>query len=332
MGLFADWQPRYAEHRIATFPLRIDGKHKKPATAGYNRVGLTGSGQLALKFPEIDAFAFMAGAKSRLTIIDIDAPDDEDLLRATLRRYGDTPLVSRTGSGGFHLYYRHGGESRKVRPEADVPVDKLGGGVVAAPPSMGGKGAYRFIRGTLADLERLPFIRETANTDAAVQEAVRRELVQIGHRNNALFEHLMREVRHTDDLDTLLDVARTYSDDWFERPLPDAELIATAKSVMRYETEGLNRFGQAATLNINRDVVLTHAAKNPDAFALLSILQAQHKGLRDEFILAAAMAEAIGWNARKFKAARDYLANAGLLRCTHAGGNGPKDPPRYRFG
>jgi hypothetical protein len=141
----------------------------------------------------------------------------------------------------------------------------------------------------------------------------------------------MREVRHCDQFDVLFDVARTFSDNQFEKPITDAELIKTAQSAWGYESKGLNRFGSASTLNITRDTVLSHAARNPDAYALFSILQAQHKGLREKFSLAKGMAESMGWTLRKFKAARDYLVEARLLICLHPGGRGPKDPPIYRF-
>jgi hypothetical protein len=97
MGVFAEQQPEYAKHGIPTFPLNIQGKTKKPASRGYGRVGLTGSEGLARKFPEANAFAFMAGPRSNIMIIDIDAADD-DLLRDTLKRHGDTPAIVRTGS------------------------------------------------------------------------------------------------------------------------------------------------------------------------------------------------------------------------------------------
>ena len=35
-GLFAEWQPRYAEHRVATFP--VEGK--RPCVRAWDRVGL----------------------------------------------------------------------------------------------------------------------------------------------------------------------------------------------------------------------------------------------------------------------------------------------------
>ena len=49
MGLYADWQPRYAAHGVATFPVRPD---KTPAIKGYLRIGSKGSRQLAQRFAE----------------------------------------------------------------------------------------------------------------------------------------------------------------------------------------------------------------------------------------------------------------------------------------
>jgi hypothetical protein len=42
-GTFANWQPAYATHQIATFPVTAD---KVPAVRGYGRVGLRGSHQV----------------------------------------------------------------------------------------------------------------------------------------------------------------------------------------------------------------------------------------------------------------------------------------------
>ena len=69
----------------------------------------------------------MAGTRSKLTVIDIDAPD-EDLLKGMIKQYGDTPIILRSGSGNFQLWGRHGGEGRRIRPQADIPVDILGRG------------------------------------------------------------------------------------------------------------------------------------------------------------------------------------------------------------
>ena len=55
-GLFARWQPQYAEHGIPTFPVRFEGDDKKPAVKGYLRLGISYSQQLALRFPFDHAF------------------------------------------------------------------------------------------------------------------------------------------------------------------------------------------------------------------------------------------------------------------------------------
>jgi hypothetical protein len=150
---FPSWQPRYAAHRIATFPVRQD---KKPAIKRYSSVGLRGSGQLALKF-NVDAFAFMCGARNRVTVLDIDSTD-ERLLANGIAKHGRTPLVVRTASRKFHAYYQHNGERRSIRPWRDVPIDLLGGGLVVAPPSVTPAGRYEIIQGSLDDLDRLPVI------------------------------------------------------------------------------------------------------------------------------------------------------------------------------
>lgn len=153
-GIFTKWQPHYAEKRIATFPVGTD---KKPQIKRWNQLGLSGSAKLARRFTEANAFGFQPGPLSRVTVVDIDS-QDEAILADALVDYGDTPFIVRTG-GGYHAYYRHGGERRHIRPYADQPIDILGGGFVVAPPSLSAKGRYEIIRGKLADLESLPPLR-----------------------------------------------------------------------------------------------------------------------------------------------------------------------------
>lgn len=325
MGLFAEWQPRYAEQGVATFPLIIEGKNKKPATKGYARTGLKGSGQLALRFPDVSALAFMAGKNSGVTIIDIDAPDDEDLLREVLARYGDTPLISRTGSGGFHCYYGYAGESRKIRMDPTIPVDKLGGGVVAAPPSKGSRGDYGWIRGGLADLHRLPFIREDARR-AEVRQTVERELVQHGSRNGALLKYLRSEARHTDDLESLIDVGMTYANDCMDRvtghPFTDAEVQAVARSVWdwteRKIAEGNYRVGVGRYMTLAHEKIDQVLLLGADAVMLFIYLQ-RRSDHRKSLIVANDMAKTMPdgeWPRKRFAKARQALIDGGILRET----------------
>jgi len=339
MGLFAQWQPQYAQRGVATFPLLIEGKAKKPATKGYDKTGLKGSGQMALKFPDLDAFGFMAGKRNGVTAIDIDAPDDEALLKEALRRYGDTPVIVRTGSGGFHLYYRHGDEGRKIRPDPSTPIDILGGGVLAAPPSKGSSGFYSFIRGTVADLERLPFLRGGAD-HAEVQQAVTRELIGQGGRNKALMDYLRGQARHTSDLAELIDVARTYADDQLDRTtghaFTDAEVETVARSVWQWTerkiAEGEYFVGTGKHLTLSHERIDAAMNMGPFAFTLFMHLQRRFGGLSSFYIANDARHDMPGgeWPRRKMQEARKALIDAGLIEETHKACN-RFGPAKYKW-
>ena len=73
IGIYPTWQPIYASHGIATFPLR---ENKVPAIRNFLRVGMKGSGQFAAKFSECDALGFATGPRSKMTVVlDIDTAD-----------------------------------------------------------------------------------------------------------------------------------------------------------------------------------------------------------------------------------------------------------------
>jgi len=71
-GVFAEWQPRYAKHGVATFPVQ----NKRPRIHHWQKAGLLGSSQLAMKFADADAFGFQCGKRNRITLIDIDSRDE----------------------------------------------------------------------------------------------------------------------------------------------------------------------------------------------------------------------------------------------------------------
>lgn len=323
LGVFAEYQPLYASHNIPTFPVQIAPGRKKPATMGYDRVGIPGSRQLALKFTEIDAFAFMAGRRTRLSIVDVDSTD-ESLLRDSLRRYGETRIITRTSSGGWHLWYQHNGESREIRPEAQVPVDLLGGGVVIAPPSMGALGPYQFERGGLKDLDSLRPAQNViqgpwAKPELAQPIAAPRGLIAAGGRSDALFRHLMQIARHCDDRDTLADNAFTFADQYFDRigghPFTDAEIMATVRSVHHITEKGDNRFGgEAHSILPNKTRDALHDC-GPDAFFLHSVLQ-KWSGDKEQFVCANGMADHMpggAWTLVRFRKARQALLDASII-------------------
>jgi hypothetical protein len=195
---FVSLQRAYAEHSISVYPLTAE---KMPAIRGYDRVGAKGSHQLAMKFPEGLAAGFLAGRRNRLTVVDIDSLDDR-LVDEIQARFGTTPFQVRTPSGGCHLYYRHQGEDRRIRPLPDVDV--LGAGNVVAALSVVPKGRYQIERGSLDDLAALPPMRRERPQRTAGS-------IPKGQRNQALFDYCRRTVSHCDDLEQLVDAARTWA-------------------------------------------------------------------------------------------------------------------------
>jgi hypothetical protein len=196
-GLFPDWHLTYAVRGIPTFPVEIVEGRKKPRVRGYAKVGIPYSTKLAVDFEDCHTFGFMCGRKSNITVGDVDAAGDE-FLYAGLEMWGDTPFIVKTASG-FHCYYRHGGERRQIRPLGKhKPYDVLGhGGFVVAAPSIGPKGQYRIIRGSVADLERVPPMRQllvqpqTIDSSPQTVDKPWGEMVEGDGRNHHLWYFLM---------------------------------------------------------------------------------------------------------------------------------------------
>jgi Bifunctional DNA primase/polymerase, N-terminal/Primase C terminal 1 (PriCT-1) len=305
---FAQLQEVYAAHRVATYPL---SENKMPAIRGYERIGVHGSAQLALKFAEVTAAGFLAGSRNRITVADIDT-DDEKLVEEIENRYGATPLLVRTPSGGWHAYYRHAGEARRIRPLPDVDI--LGGGNVVAALSVVPKGRYEIVRGSLEELDRLPTMRQDNRPPARIPE---------GKRNNALFDYCKSVVSHCDDFDQLLDAALTWADARLAVPLPESEIAKTCRSVWDY------RGGRKRIMNHIIDSKIYKAlAADTDALALFAYLSAEN-GTDAEFMVADGLGEAMGWPRRFVPAARKTLLDLGIIRCVrrHAVGQ----PALYRW-
>jgi Bifunctional DNA primase/polymerase, N-terminal len=194
-GIFAEWQPRYAKHRVATFLV----ENKRPCIQHWQKVGLRGSSQLAMKFSDADAFGFQCGKANRITLIDIDSRD-EGAVREAIKLFGESPILWRTGSGNHAMPFRYNGEARKIRAVPELPIDVLGGGLAVAPPSMGSTGRYEFLRGGLADLERLPLAR-SIKVDQPEARKETSDRIRKGERNNTLFHDALAQAPYVDDLD-----------------------------------------------------------------------------------------------------------------------------------
>jgi hypothetical protein len=159
-------------------------------------------------------------------------------------------------------------------------MDVLGDGAfVTVPPSqIPGGGEYRFLGDGLEALDLLlPMKKRPIEAENVFDfDEYRRaknpsEMRDGDSRSNYLFRELMRAARCVDDLDGLLDVARTRNADIGE-PLTDDEVIATATSAWGYEQRGENRFGQhGAWLPL---AVVDQHVGNPYFLALIAFLEA----------------------------------------------------------
>jgi hypothetical protein len=316
---FADWQPQYAERRVATFPVTIGRDEKKPSVVGYMKVGLRGSAQLANKFPGASSFGFTCGPSNGITVVDMD-DTDPTIVREAERLFGRSPLLWRTGSGKFAMAFRHNGEARRIRPIPTLPIDLLGGGYCVAPPSAGAVRRYEIIKGTLADLDRLPKARIPA--DIAASSRTKGKIPK-GERNNALFQYCRSTVAYCDSLDQLIDAAATWADCQLAAPLPNAEIIKTCSSVWQY------RGGRRRIVNnIIEAPQYEKLVANTDALALLAYLSAEN-GRAAEFMIADGLGKARGWPLRFVPSARKALLDLGLVECVLPARRGA--PALYRW-
>lgn len=313
MGVFAEWQPRYAEHGIATFPVNDD---KKPLIARYDRIGVNASGQLAfdLRFDECMNLAFMAGKRNRISVVDVDTAD-EAAWREAEKVFGPTPLWVRTGRGHLQMWYRHNGEKRDTETRFLGCVDLLGGGQVLGFPSRRGQG-YDAIRGSLADVDRLPVMR-------GVDRLIAEKPVAAGHRHADMLAYLRSEAASCDDLAQLIDVGITYADARFDRSTghhyTDDEIERQAKKVWQWTQEriaaGEYFVGRGRYLQLSHEAIDQAMELGADAFMLFCYLK-RRSDHRAQLIVANDMRISMPggeWTVARFRKARAALIGAGII-------------------
>jgi bifunctional DNA primase/polymerase-like protein len=201
-SVFQVWQPKYATRGFATFPVKFVARGDKlkldkvPLVKHYMKLGLRASTELTRRFADAVGIGIALGARSGLAVADIDTKD-ENAVADVLAFYGTSPLIARSPSGGYHVYYRHNDrQRRRVRDpywsERGIPVDVLGNGFITAPASRSPEGTYCFVQGDLDDLQRLPLMRSvTPRIEPTAQAPTPAEqpVIPAGHRNDQLFRH-----------------------------------------------------------------------------------------------------------------------------------------------
>ena len=347
-GAFAREAFRYFEAGLAVLPTGgPDGK--QPIMRGFNKspLGPDGISRFAEKYP--GANLGLHPTFSKLAVVDVDSRDD-DLHAAAIKRFGDTPIKVRTGSGNLQLYYRRNRAvtSMDLRSIEGVPIEiKSRGTIVIAPPSTNFQtgGQYSFIDGNLDRLADLPPInlKSLHMPDRRTRDG---QLIEQGRRNSCLFRHGLQQAPHCDDFDALADVMRTYADDWFGESMDETEVIKTAQSVWRYEQsndpERGNWIGQEARVtrtntqirDFGRGIDGYSADAVNAAFRLLQLLEVSHRARQAPFAIAAkSMAKQDvlpGWTIRKYRDATKALLATEQIRLVRPSA-GPGVPALYDF-
>jgi hypothetical protein len=254
-GIFPQFQPRYAEHGIATFPIRPD---KVAMMKHWGFVGLPASAKLARKFDGADAFAYRCGTRSNVTVLDVDTTD-EKIVEDAIRRHGQPRIVVRTASSKFHCLYRYNRERRRIRPWGkEIPIDLLGegkgqGGYAIAAPSKVATGQYEIIHGHLDDLDRLTPMVGLDGVEVpptAVFLCPRKSplsgMREHDGRNHALFiamAPIARTVHQASGMrDQLLAIAREHNAQCAQ-PMEDSEVSTIVSNIWQMTREGRNVVG-----------------------------------------------------------------------------------------
>lgn len=108
------------------------------------------------QFPGMN-IAVVTGKISNIVVVDVEASGKTDWLLPT--------VISKTGGGGWHFYYKypghHIGNATRIRPETDIRAD---GGYAILPPSLhvSGKRYEWAVSPEMADFAELPEIPELA--------------------------------------------------------------------------------------------------------------------------------------------------------------------------
>ena len=225
--IFADHAPDYLEAGLVVFPTGgEDGK--RPLVENWPKFGRRAGFELIKRFP--DANIGVRDGGNGITRIDID---DCTLVSDAIRRFGDTPIMVSTPSGGQHLWYRSSGERRILRLEG-VGIDVLGnGGYGVAPPSVNPqKGSYRFLKGHPGLITELPPIAPGALpvTGAAGAAAGNAEIGECGSRNISLFSYARSMVADCPTIDDLIERVQS-ENQTFKSPLSNSEVQKISNSV-----------------------------------------------------------------------------------------------------
>ena len=319
MDIYGRFAPQYAELGLVSIP--VDRK-KRPRVKGWKKLGVESHRKFLITHADAN-IALLDGTRGGLTRVDID---DSKLLDECLGRFGHTPVITKTPSGGFHLFYRSNGEQRMLHVEGKK-IDILGsGGYGLVPGSMTDAGTYQFIEGSLIDLGgNLPHMKAVPQP----RPGVRGQMRAGDGRNTSLFDALRSEARQCKDEAELVALASTLNNN-FAEPLPASEVRRIAGSVWRYVQEDLLLVkGCEASTLISKPMYDLLNDKELKLFLGLTFAHAA-KG-NAPFVLAQQAAKTFGMSIHVLRSAQAGLEAKGFIEVLQRGKRGKKHPTIVRL-
>lgn len=244
------WALKYAEMGLRVFPLQVKDKKPLPGSRGF-KDATSDKEQLRKWWGENPNYNIgiatgeMAGG-GFLTVIDIDNDEAKgksgsSSLQAWLsdnNHQMPQTLVSKTGRGGFHYFYKTK-EAFRNRTELLLSVDVRGdGGYIVAPPSIHPNGTcYKWATSNeIADADQA--VLDLLNTQEK-KEKQAGGIVTEGTRNDTLFRFgcSLQEKGLSDA--AILQEMKEYNRAQFVPPLSNIEVEATYKGVIQRYQKGL---------------------------------------------------------------------------------------------
>lgn len=183
------------------------------------------------------------GSRSGIVVLDVDAGHGGyESLTKLIERFGALPKtpVSKTGSGGEHIIFRHPGvEIRNSTGKLGQGLDIRGdGGYIVAPPSIHPNGnVYEWAVDTeLADMPEwmIELLKEAPKPET--KTAKNGEIIE-GGRNDYLTRMAGAMRRKNFSEDAIFAALQIDNREKCRPPLSDGEILQIAKSVMRYEAQ-----------------------------------------------------------------------------------------------
>jgi putative DNA primase/helicase len=199
------------------------------------------------QFPDAN-IGVATGAKSGIVVLDVDAAKEgaEDRLQQIIAEKGsfNQAVVSRTGGGGYHVFFKHPNGGRKV-PNAQalfgfVGIDVRGdGGYVVLPPSQHASGSeYAWVAGQ-SPFDNAPgecpeYLHSQRGRGSAAVRLQMDGTIPEGERNATLTRvaGLVRTLGLGEE--EILTVLRSQNATRCNPPLSEEELLVIASNIAKY--------------------------------------------------------------------------------------------------